>query len=225
MIAPVPAAPSPSRIAVLIDGDNVPRSFRPRIASEAAKLGNVVIWQLFGDIAHHSDWSREAGIDMHHCTGKAGSNAADIALVIGALDLAYRGLAEGFLIVSNDRDFEPLLRHLQKMGRSASILKRPTPPATKPKPAPTPAPKMAQEKMDAAAILHHVIDLIRTQGDANGLPVARLNAIHSRTGFRVSSTPEKQWRAWLKARPEYFQIDPKGPNSRVRVVKPKAGIT
>lgn len=217
MISLNPAAACPARIAVLIDADNIPRSFRPKIAAEAARLGNVVIWQLFGDITHHSDWSREAGIDMHHCVGKTGSNAADIALVIAALDLAYRGLAQGFLIVSNDRDFAPLLRHLKKIGCGASIMKTPAKPVAK-LPAKTAAPKTAP---DGEGIVLLVKDMILTQGDQNGLPMSKLNSLHSQTGFRVSATPERQWRNWLKARPEHFQIDPKGPNSRVRVIGKK----
>lgn len=220
------------RIAVLIDGDNIPRSFRPEIDRHAKQSGNVAICQLFGDITLHSDWSKEAGIDIHHCIGKPGSNAADIALVIAALDLAYRGLAQSFLIVSNDRDFAPLLRHLTKIGCTAAILGTPqrAPLAVAvavplPVVQPTAQIQSATTKPPAknSTILTHVKELILTQGGADGLAIARLGSLHSKTGFRVSDTPSKTWRAWLEARPKHFELDPRGPDSRVRLVSRQTG--
>lgn len=262
MIAKLPSPPSAPRLAVLIDGDNIPQSFRAEIDRQAVHLGNRTSCQVFADITLHSDWSKEAGMDIHHCKGKQGSNAADIALVIAALDLAYRGLAHAFLIVSNDRDFDPLLRHLTKIGCTATILRTPaktvakpvaktvaeavakpaaqpaakavakpaaklpaqppTQPATQPaakKPAPKPQPRPAGD----AAIVAQVKELIRTKGDASGLGIPLLNALHAKSGFVVSQTPERQWRAWLRARPEHFEIDPKGPDSRVRLVGAQDG--
>lgn len=219
------------RVAILIDGDNIPRSFRPEIDSHARALGCVVSGQVFADIALHSDWAKEAGLDIHHCKGKQGGNAADITLVIAALDLAYRGLAQAFLIVSNDRDFEPLLRHLLKIGCSAAVLKKPpkqavqkagqsaAPVAAKPAspPALQPAAQPAQVKAEQST-LAQIKAFIRSRGDATGLEIARLGSVYAAIGFRVSETPERQWRAWLEARPAHFEIDPKGPESRVRLV-------
>lgn len=219
----------------MIDGDNIPRTFRPEIEREAGRLGGVVICQLFADITLHSDWSKEAGIDIHHCSGKQGSNAADIALVISALDLAYRGLAQGFLIVSNDRDFAPLLRHLVKIGCGAAVLKTP-PKAASPKlpqALAVPVAKKAKEKglpevpvtRPAAAdeaVIAKIKNVIRNNGGREGLQLAKLNNLFSRSGFLVSKTPEKQWRTWLHARPDHFELDPKGPESRVRVVAAKS---
>lgn len=213
------SGPALPRVAVLIDGDNIPQSFRPEIDRHAREMGRVVSGQVFGDIALHSDWSKEAGLDIHHCKGKQGGNAADITLVIAALDLAYRGLAQGFLIVSNDRDFEPLLRHLTKIGCNATVLKTPPKPAVQ-KAVPVAAKPAAQPAKVTTdpSILALVKELIRTKGDATGLEIVRLNSLHGTIGFRVSQTPEKQWRAWLRARPAHFEIDPKGPESRVRLV-------
>lgn len=222
---PLPASVGPvaPRIAVLIDGDNIPRTFRPEIDRQARLMGNLVTCQLFGDITLHSDWSKETGIDMHHCAGKPGSNAADIALVIAALDLAYRGLAQAFLIVSNDRDFEPLLRHLTKIGCVASILKTPAkaPVTGKTTDGASPPVVLAPRPAPDEVIVAKVRDMIRNNGGPDGLRLALLNNLFSRNGFRVSQTPEKQWRPWLLARPQHFELDPKGPESRVRVIGAK----
>lgn len=228
MMNPLPASAGlvAPRIAVLIDGDNIPRTFRPEIDRQAQRMGPVAICQLFGDITLHSDWSKEMGIDIHHCTGKQGSNAADIALVISALDLAYRGLAQGFLIVSNDRDFEPLLRHLVKIGCNAAILKNPpkqadAAPSVPAKHVATPMVRPVTAPVKPASdesIFADVKDLIQTKGDAGGLKIALLNSLYAKTGFRVSQTTAKTWRAWLLARPRHFELDPKGPDSCVRLV-------
>ena len=250
MTAKLPSPPSAPRLAVLIDGDNIPQNFRAEIDRQAVHLGNRTSCQVFADITLHSDWSKETGLDIHHCKGKQGSNAADISLVIAALDLAYRGLAQAFLIVSNDRDFDPLLRHLTKIGCTATILRTPAKtvakavakavakpaaqpaaqpvakPAAKPPAQPAakkPAPKPPQRPAGEAAIVAEVKELIRTKGDASGLGIPLLNALHARSGFVVSQTPERQWRAWLRARPEHFEIDPKGPDSRVRLVGEQVG--
>lgn len=224
-VSPVsgPAAP---RVAVLIDGDNIPQSFRPEIDRHARALGCVVSGQVFGDIALHSDWAKETGLDIHHCKGKQGGNAADITLVIAALDLAYRGLAQGFLIVSNDRDFEPLLRHLVKIGCSAVVLKTSPKQAVLAAVTPTtesvPTTPLAAAPKKAATdevVFAEVKDLIRTKGDAGGLRITLLNSLYAKTGFRVSQTTAKTWRAWLLARPRHFELDPKGPESRVRLVR------
>jgi hypothetical protein len=144
-----------------------------------------------------------------------------MALCIAALDLAYRGLAGSFLIVSNDRDFEPLLRHLIRMGCEAQQMKQPLPAASKTVET-TPTPKAAEEISPFAAkqselTITMVRHAIKTTGSAQGLPLTKLNHILSATGFRISQTPQKTWYDWIKAHPDHFVCDPKGPNAHVRV--------
>ena len=211
-----------TRVAVLIDGDHIPATFRPVIAQQAQRMGQVVSTQLFCDLSLRADWATETGLDAQHCKGRPGKNNTDISLCIAALDLAYRGLAGSFLIVSNDRDFEPLLRHLNRMGCDARQMKQPLPaPATKTVEA-TPQPKAAQEKSPVATkqsdlTITMVRHAIKTTGSAQGLPLTKLNHILSATGFRISQTPQKNWYAWIKAHPDHFVCDPKGPDTHVRI--------
>ena len=212
-----------ARVAVFIDGDHIPPSCRPSIALEAARLGSVASTQLFCDLSLRSDWAAETGIDTTHCKGRPGKNSADISLCIAALDLAYRGLATAFLVASNDRDFEPLIRHLQRIGCTAiQIRSQPTTgtEATNTLPAPQsaspPAPALAP---DSGSLLEKVRAAIKAHGGPDGITIEALNPLLHRQGVRISLQPEKSWRKWLQARPQHFTCDPKGPQSRVRLVR------
>ena len=216
--SPVPSH-TRARVAVFIDGDHIPPSYRATILVEAAKLGDPVSIQLFCDLSLRPDWAAETGIDVTHCKGRPGKNSADMSLCIAALDLAYRGLASAVLIASNDRDFEPLLRHLCRIGVTARQIKAAAPPA-KPQPdelppgkAPTPAPK----KPVSVPLLEMVRTAIKAHGGADGIAIGALNPLLHRQGVSISKEPEKTWRAWLRARPSHFICDPKGPQAKVRL--------
>jgi hypothetical protein len=210
------------RVAVLIDGDHIPATFRSKITTDATKLGDVISMQLFCDLTSRPDWSAVTGLDVQHCKGRPGKNSADMALCIAALDMAYRGLAGSFLIVSNDRDFEPLIRHLQRIGFSARQMNYTSPPShiRVSTPAPTaPAPKPRPPEPENGSLLSMVIAFIREHGNDRGVPIAKLNGLYQTLGFKISDTTDKSWRAWLLARPAYFSCDAKGPNACVRLAK------
>ncbi len=223
MIAfPPVASQSLTRVAVLIDGDHIPATLRPAILKQAQRMGQVISTQLFCDLSLRADWATETGLDTQHCKGRPGKNNTDISLCIAALDLAYRGLAGSFLIVSNDRDFEPLLRHLNRMGCTAQQMKQPPLPATAKTIQPPPSPKETKAENPAASsesdlTITMVRHAIKTMGTAQGLALCKLNHVLSATGFRISLTPQKTWYAWIKAHPDHFACDPKGPNTHVRL--------
>ena len=180
----------------------------------------VISVHLFCDLSLRTDWSAETGLDVQHCKGRPGKNSADMALCIAALDMAYRGLARIFFIASNDRDFEPLIRHLQRNGFGARQLKynqTPPPPVPhQPAPAKTELSTRPPEP-DNGSLVSMVMACIRENGGDKGLPIADLNLLWKTLGFKISETTEKSWRAWLKARPQYFTCDAKGPDARVRI--------
>ena len=214
---------SHTRIAILIDGDHIPASFRPAILKKAMQLGDIVSTQLFCDISVRQDWATEPGLDIHHCKGRPGKNCTDMQLCIAALDLAYRNLANSFLIVSNDRDFEPLIRHLTRIGLSARQQKLAEPPAVPKSPPAAPAKKITPHG-NAAIALRVLTEKLTAAQAQGGLPIASLGGLHAETGFHVSLTPEKTWRKWLTARPEHCACDAKGPTAKVRRAKPQTTL-
>lgn len=214
--SPVPSQ-TVARVAVLIDGDHIPPSLRPSITEQAQRLGQIVSTQLFCDLSMRGDWALETGLDSHHCKGqRPGKNSTDISLTIAALDLAYRGLAKTFLIVSNDRDFEPLVRHLDRIGCHARQVKLLPPVTDQASPEP-PKPVAKTQSPPADPLIAKIRHAIQSKGTARGLTLSSLNHALSAQGFHISSTPQKTWHGWLKAHPEDFICDPKGPDAHVRV--------
>ena len=114
-------SPAPSlkpRVALLIDGDNFPRSGLSEVESKAARLGEVTIRRVFGDMSVHKDWAQETAYIATHCATSSGKNRADMALVVAAMDLVHRGLASRFKAQS--RQLFPNLPQprMQLSGRS-----------------------------------------------------------------------------------------------------------
>jgi len=40
--------------------------------------------------------------------------------------------------------------------------------------------------------------------------------MHIQHGVKISTYPEKTWRAYLAARPDLYELDPRGPEAMVR---------
>ena len=113
--------PAP-RLAVLIDADNaVPRHAR-HVFDEIATLGEAAVRRIYGDfstgrLAAWNDAVRSHAIVQHQQPNNTtGKNAADIALVIDAMDLMHKGKLDGFCLVSSDSDFTRLALRLREEG-------------------------------------------------------------------------------------------------------------
>lgn len=117
-----PANSSVAPVALLIDGENViAPELIAHILVEASKMGGVVIRQVYGNWAAPSmqPWKE---IMTHYVLEPRGNvqtnpgrNATDIALVIGAMDLLYRGVRH-FCLVAGDSDYVPLVLRLRQDG-------------------------------------------------------------------------------------------------------------
>jgi hypothetical protein len=110
----MPTEPRSARLAVLIDADNVPAKMIGRAITEMEKYGQLVVRRAYGDFIgpQGAVWEetlvRHAIVPRHLAISGRGKNAADIALVIDAMDLLHSGALGGFCIVSSDSDFANL---------------------------------------------------------------------------------------------------------------------
>lgn len=110
------------RLAVLIDGDNVPRDSLKAIMEEIAIYGTPMIKRIYGDWASQniSGWKTEllenAVTPKQQFAYTAGKNATDSAMIIDAMDILYQGRTDGFVLVSSDSDFTPLAIRLRESG-------------------------------------------------------------------------------------------------------------
>ena len=165
--APAPPPSGARRVAMLIDGDNAQPSadIMKRVLSAAEKRGAVTVRRVYGNwsSSNMSGWGeimRAFAIrPVHQVATAAGKNAADIALVIDAMDLMLGGNVSGFCIVSSDGDYTGLALRIREQGMFAiGAGRKDTPasfvnacdefvftndapkPANAPKPAPQPKP-------------------------------------------------------------------------------------
>ncbi len=111
-----------SRLAVLIDADNVPYANIKEMMEEIAKNGTPTIKRIYADWTKPtvSGWKNvllENAINpIQQYSYTSGKNSSDSALIIDAMDILYTGKVDGFCIVSSDSDFTRLATRLRESG-------------------------------------------------------------------------------------------------------------
>jgi len=109
-------------LAILIDADNTSARHARAIFEEIATLGEANVRRIYGDFSGDRlkgwrDVMQPLAIvpaqQFNYTTGK---NAADITLVIDAMDLMHKGGIDGFCLVSSDSDFTRLAQRLREDG-------------------------------------------------------------------------------------------------------------
>jgi predicted nuclease of predicted toxin-antitoxin system len=114
--------PRSTRLAVLIDADNIPARHIEAILDEIAGLGEPSVRRVYGDWSSSSltQWKEKArslGLVMHQQSANTkGKNASDIGLVIDAMDILHAGKVDGFVLVSSDSDFTRLASRIREDG-------------------------------------------------------------------------------------------------------------
>ncbi|OWY23363.1 NYN domain-containing protein [Sphingobacteriales bacterium UPWRP_1] len=111
-----------TRVALLIDGDNISPDFIQKVLTKAKSFGTLVIKRVYADFTQpqHAVWKNtvlDNGLHaMHTFAFTKGKNTTDIALVIDAMDLMCAKKADVFCIASSDSDFAQLAVRLQENG-------------------------------------------------------------------------------------------------------------
>jgi hypothetical protein len=228
----------PQSVAVLVDGENISAKHSAAILALAATHGEATITRVYLDAQRAGDWGSVVGYRLIHAgTGK---NAADILLALDAMELALTKGVRHFVIASSDGDFTHIAQRLREAGAKvvgAGEAKAPpafrasttqfvdlgakpvTTPATKPvvnlvvKPKVVPKAEIKLSQLDI-----NIRDtILKNEEGGSGLKLVTLgNEMLSVHGVRTSSLTEKNWRAYLAARPTLFDLDPRGPEARVR---------
>ncbi len=110
------------RLAVLIDGDNIPSAYVKEMMEEIAKYGNPTIKRIYADWTkpHPTKWKNilleNAITPVQQYGYTVGKNATDSAMIIDAMDILYSEKVNGFCIVSSDSDFTRLATRLREAG-------------------------------------------------------------------------------------------------------------
>jgi len=123
------------QVAVFIDYDNIEISVEEafsknvevdwhRIFQYASQVGGrVILRRAYADWAEAKDKQRallSIGVELVHVNSKRGKNAADIRIVIDALELLYseKDAFTHVLLVSGDGDFTELVHRLRAHGKT-----------------------------------------------------------------------------------------------------------
>lgn len=112
-----------SRIALLVDADNISHANIGAIVAELSAYGVANVRRAYGDwtSGNLKGWKDKLHLfairPMQQFSYSAGKNATDMALVIDAMELLYTQDLDGFCIVSSDADFTPLVMQLRANGR------------------------------------------------------------------------------------------------------------
>lgn len=124
---------SNNQVAVFIDYENIELSCRDKLGGDvevdwsrvletAVDLGRVVIRRAYADWSTYRSSQRQLlglGIDLIHIPSKRGKNAADIRIVIDALEMLmgeHTNISH-VLLVSGDGDFTELVHRLRAYGK------------------------------------------------------------------------------------------------------------
>jgi uncharacterized LabA/DUF88 family protein len=112
-----------NKIALLIDADNISHISIELILSELAKHGAVTIRRAYGNWKKTSLKGWEDNIHEYAIQPIQqydlikGKNAADMALVIDAMDILYTKNVSAFCIASSDSDYTPLVTRIIAEGK------------------------------------------------------------------------------------------------------------
>ncbi|HKB87281.1 MAG TPA: NYN domain-containing protein [Ignavibacteriaceae bacterium] len=110
------------RLAVLIDGDNIPSAYVKEMMEEIAKYGSPTIKRIYADWTkpNPTRWKNllleNAITPIQQYSYTTGKNATDSAMIIDAMDILYTEKVHGFCLVSSDSDFTRLATRLREAG-------------------------------------------------------------------------------------------------------------
>lgn len=107
------------QFAVLIDSDNVSSKYAATIFEELDKYGLSTYRRIYGNWSKGNGWNESLLLDysilpVQQFSYTSGKNATDMAMVIDAMDILYRGKVQGFCLVTSDSDFTRLAVRLRE---------------------------------------------------------------------------------------------------------------
>ncbi len=123
-----------SRVAVLVDCDNVSPETLEFALKVVAQFGRVVLRRGYGNHATLANKWQQALVSLaftpclqyQYAPGK---NTADIALALDAMEALFDERADTFCLVTSDSDFAYLCRKLRERGATVYIVGDPKTPA------------------------------------------------------------------------------------------------
>lgn len=174
-----------SRVAVLVDCDNVSPAILDHALQFVAQFGRVVVRRGYGNAntLGGNRWqealTQQAFTPCLQYQYASGKNTADIALALDAMEMLFDEIVDTFCMVTSDSDFAHLCRKLRERGAVVCIV--------------------GEEKTPAA--LRNASDHFSQWEPA--IEVAAKNAVKSAAESGANAKPEDAARAPVKQRPMF----------------------
>lgn len=217
------------QLALLIDGENISSAMAGRIIVRAGRRSDPVVKRVYGDASAIPGWQKAPGFRFIN-TG-VGKNSANMMLAIQAVDFAHSHNLTGFVIVSSDGDFSHLAHFLREKGFQVYGIGETKAPERFRKAcgdfdvicSPSEIPVLTPDRQrkippEENAINQKVADLIKANSNGKGMNISLIGGMMGTLyKVKISERAEKNWRAYLVARPDMFSCDPKGANACVRL--------
>lgn len=168
------------RIALLIDAENTSVKYLDSIFMELKNYGTVTYKRMYGDFTSKalSEWNHKAlsyavvPIQQPRYSGM--KNAADIMLVIDAMDIMYTKNVDVFCIVSSDSDFTRLVTRICDEGMEVIGMGK----------------SDASRTLKAACTIYKNLEIIYGESDAADSNGHRLNdSLHKTTDIEKNIVP------------------------------------
>ena len=111
------------KLAVLIDGDNIPSKYVKEMMEELTKYGTPTVKRIYADWTKPqlNKWKavllQNAINPIQQYAYTTGKNATDSAMIIDAMDILYSDSVDGFCLASSDSDFTKLATRLRESGK------------------------------------------------------------------------------------------------------------
>lgn len=215
------------RSALFIDGENIGSQFAEEILDVAQGRGPVDVRRVYGNVTKISDWASRPGFRVIH--SETNKNAADILLTIDVMEFVLTKGVTSVVIASSDGGFAHLAIRLRERGVEVTGVGEAKAPTEFReaclhfhqigRPQATAQPDVAPASDGPPSDLDRKIRAIIAEHSKNGggILLKQLNPVMSRRyQTQISTFPEKTWRGYFVKRPHLFEIDPKGPEAKVR---------
>lgn len=108
-----PTPLSTSRLALLVDGENMSSTHAANVLTIARKFGDPAIRRVYGKIEHIAGWDQEG---FRLVPTRPGKNAADLLLTVEAMTLALKDGVDTLVIATSDGDFVYLATQLRELS-------------------------------------------------------------------------------------------------------------
>jgi hypothetical protein len=217
-----------TRVALLIDGDNLSASLVPRLIEQALSEGDPVIRRVYGN--GRPNWVEVAGVRF--VEAGAGKNGADLCLAIDAMDIFHTDSADLFVLASSDGDFSHLAHRLREGGaevigigedkapekfRAAcgKFIVLPEAGRRSPAPANPKAPRPSAAFRKTAALDKTVRAVL--VGTSGNMTLPAFCDLMTRQKTPIRAHGYQTWRSYFRTRTDLYLVEGKGPETNIRL--------